>query len=95
MEQQCLSLKKIPVWQQVTCHLQASWNRDDLFGTENLKLRQHEPEWQQNLMEISGSLRNINNVARNAVPFPLDWHITMPREEVHREDEFTLGDGLS
>lgn len=46
-------------------------------------------------MEISGSLRNKNNTARNAVPFPLGWHITTPREEVHGEDEFTVGDGLS
>lgn len=60
-----------------------------------VKLRQHEPECQQSLMEISGSLRNTNNTARNAVSSPLGWHITMPREQVHREDEFTVGDGLS
>lgn len=60
-----------------------------------VKLRQNEPECQQNLMEISGSLRNKTNMARNVVPFPLGWHITMPREKVHGEDEFTASDGLS
>lgn len=60
-----------------------------------VKLRRSEPECQKSLLEISGSLRSINNMARNAVPFPLGWHITTPREEVRAEDEFTVGDGLS
>lgn len=47
------------------------------------------------LLEISGSVRNKNNMARSAVPFPLGWHIPMPREEEHGEDELTVSDGLS
>lgn len=36
-----------------------------------------------------------HNTARNGVPCPLGWHITVPREEVGGEEEFTVGDGLS